>query len=156
MKPQSFNTTLVPSKLVMHHDSRAIFKVKPKIRIIHIVAPEIITTNVENFRDLVQKLTGKPAERTGSTKKRDNVSSQMTQPKATYASKPPNKNTELSSMATLQTTQRMKKESEEIFGAENSNAFLSFLGDVDCFIHDTNEFPLLTFRSSQMNTFESF
>ncbi|CAN0927643.1 VQ motif-containing protein 25 [Linum grandiflorum] len=32
----------------------------PKIRIIHIFAPEIIKTDVANFRELVQRLTGKP------------------------------------------------------------------------------------------------
>lgn len=34
---------------------------RPKIKIIHIIAPEIIKTDVANFRDLVQRLTGKPA-----------------------------------------------------------------------------------------------
>ncbi|XP_031125861.1 VQ motif-containing protein 17-like [Ipomoea triloba] len=34
---------------------------QPKIRIIHIIAPEIIKTDVENFRDLVQRLTGRHA-----------------------------------------------------------------------------------------------
>ncbi|KAG8075265.1 hypothetical protein GUJ93_ZPchr0006g46076 [Zizania palustris] len=31
----------------------------PKIKIIHIIAPEIIKTDVANFRELVQRLTGK-------------------------------------------------------------------------------------------------
>ncbi|KAL2326918.1 hypothetical protein Fmac_020345 [Flemingia macrophylla] len=44
----------------MHKDSHMVAKAKPKIRIIHIFAPEIIKTDVENFRELVQKLTGKP------------------------------------------------------------------------------------------------
>ncbi|MED6171106.1 hypothetical protein PIB30_037583 [Stylosanthes scabra] len=45
----------------LHEDSHKICKTnKPKIRIIHIYAPEIIKTDVENFRELVQKLTGKP------------------------------------------------------------------------------------------------
>ncbi|KAL6603821.1 hypothetical protein ACP70R_044182 [Stipagrostis hirtigluma subsp. patula] len=34
---------------------------RPKIKIIHIIAPEIIKTDVANFRELVQRLTGKPA-----------------------------------------------------------------------------------------------
>ncbi|XP_051151343.1 VQ motif-containing protein 18-like [Andrographis paniculata] len=34
---------------------------KPKIRIIHIFAPEIIKTDAANFRELVQRLTGKPS-----------------------------------------------------------------------------------------------
>ncbi|KAI4971094.1 hypothetical protein ZWY2020_002008 [Hordeum vulgare] len=32
---------------------------RPAIRIIHIIAPEIIKTDVDNFRDLVQRLTGR-------------------------------------------------------------------------------------------------
>lgn len=35
-------------------------KLKPKIRIIHLYAPEIIKTDAANFRELVQRLTGKP------------------------------------------------------------------------------------------------
>lgn len=34
---------------------------RPKIKIIHIIAPEIIKTDVAHFRDLVQRLTGKAA-----------------------------------------------------------------------------------------------
>ncbi|XAR68594.1 hypothetical protein NMG60_11003775 [Bertholletia excelsa] len=55
--------------LAMQRDSRVISKSKPKIRIIHIFAPEIIKTDVENFRELVQRLTGKPTE-TSKPKKR--------------------------------------------------------------------------------------
>jgi len=36
-------------------------QMRPKIKIIHIIAPEIIKTDVAHFRDLVQQLTGKPA-----------------------------------------------------------------------------------------------
>lgn len=46
----------------MHKNSQIIAKVKPKIRIIHIFAPEIIKTDAANFRELVQRLTGKPTE----------------------------------------------------------------------------------------------
>ncbi|KAK8667573.1 hypothetical protein V6N13_007721 [Hibiscus sabdariffa] len=42
----------------------AVSKAKPKIRIIHVCAPEIITTDVANFRELVQTLTGKPPQET--------------------------------------------------------------------------------------------
>lgn len=44
----------------LHKNSQTISKTKPKIRIIHIFAPEIIKTDVANFRELVQRLTGKP------------------------------------------------------------------------------------------------
>lgn len=33
---------------------------KPEIRVVHIFPPEIIMTDPANFRELVQKLTGKP------------------------------------------------------------------------------------------------
>ncbi|KAD6119739.1 hypothetical protein E3N88_11010 [Mikania micrantha] len=49
--------------ITMHKDSHMISKSKPKIRIIHIFAPEIIKTDVANFRELVQRLTGKPTEK---------------------------------------------------------------------------------------------
>ncbi|XP_076899751.1 VQ motif-containing protein 17-like [Bidens hawaiensis] len=49
--------------LTMHQDSRTISKIKPKIRIIHIFAPEIIKTDVTNFWELVQRLTGKPTQK---------------------------------------------------------------------------------------------
>ncbi|XP_040381077.1 uncharacterized protein LOC107304365 [Oryza brachyantha] len=40
-------------------DAAAVQKERPKIRIIHIIAPEIIKTDVANFRELVQRLTGR-------------------------------------------------------------------------------------------------
>ncbi|TVU08196.1 hypothetical protein EJB05_41588, partial [Eragrostis curvula] len=45
---------------VQRRDSRTMPPTRPKIKIIHIIAPEIIKTDVSNFRDLVQRLTGKP------------------------------------------------------------------------------------------------
>ncbi|KAI4378471.1 hypothetical protein MLD38_015948 [Melastoma candidum] len=47
-----------PGTLSFRRDSRSSIA-KPKIRIIHIFAPEIIKTDTANFRDLVQRLTGK-------------------------------------------------------------------------------------------------
>ncbi|XP_027367838.1 VQ motif-containing protein 25-like [Abrus precatorius] len=58
------------ASLAMHKDSHIVSKSKPKIRIIHIFAPEIIKTDVENFRELVQKLTGKPSGETKCCKKK--------------------------------------------------------------------------------------
>jgi hypothetical protein len=40
---------------------------RPKIKIIHITAPEIIKTDVANFRDLVQRLTGKHVAVSGAS-----------------------------------------------------------------------------------------
>ncbi|KAH0449541.1 hypothetical protein IEQ34_020233 [Dendrobium chrysotoxum] len=36
---------------------------KPKVRIVHLFPPEIIKTDPANFRELVQKLTGKPQKK---------------------------------------------------------------------------------------------
>ncbi|KAI3982324.1 hypothetical protein MKX01_037857 [Papaver californicum] len=63
-------------RLGMHTDSHVIskFTMKPKIRIVHIFAPEIIKTDAANFRELVQRLTGKPSpsdcNKKSSSKKR--------------------------------------------------------------------------------------
>ncbi|PON45332.1 VQ motif containing protein [Trema orientale] len=65
MKQSCTHFSTSPS-LAIHKDSKTISKVstsKPKIRIIHIFAPEIIKTDVANFRELVQRLTGKPAQK---------------------------------------------------------------------------------------------
>ncbi|KMZ71569.1 hypothetical protein ZOSMA_17G01270 [Zostera marina] len=35
--------------------------VKSEIRIVHVLDPEIVNTNTANFREVVQRLTGKPA-----------------------------------------------------------------------------------------------
>lgn len=58
-----------PSKLGIARDSHVISKFKPKIRIIHIYAPEIIETDAANFRELVQRLTGKPEDEGGGRNK---------------------------------------------------------------------------------------
>ncbi|CAN6241291.1 unnamed protein product [Urochloa humidicola] len=50
-----------------HRLSHAIAKAPPrKIRIIHVLAPEIIKTEPRHFRELVQRLTGKPSPNGGS------------------------------------------------------------------------------------------
>jgi hypothetical protein len=65
------------SSISLHHSSHTISKLKPKIRVIHLIAPEIIKTDVTNFRDLVQKLTGKP-----TTNKKRSKSLMNTNPKS--------------------------------------------------------------------------
>ncbi|XP_057547377.1 VQ motif-containing protein 25-like [Amaranthus tricolor] len=59
------------TSLSMHKDSRVISKTQqPKIRIIHIFAPEIIKTDVANFRELVQRLTGNSSSEKDAGRKR--------------------------------------------------------------------------------------
>ncbi|KAL8495887.1 hypothetical protein ACS0TY_019854 [Phlomoides rotata] len=137
MKPNTFGTALGRPKLFVKDFSRTIFKKKPNIRIIHIVEPEIIKTNVENFQELVQRLTGKAAvERKGNTK----VLLPLMVP---YCSNPGIK-TESSGAPTLQDTQKVKKEIEEICDAENQHELLSLLKELDGFLHGMDEFPLLS------------
>ncbi|KAF8101292.1 hypothetical protein N665_0208s0074 [Sinapis alba] len=66
---QSFNEGS-SSRVSMNKNSQVISKIKPKIRIIHIFAPEIIKTDVKNFRSLVQSLTGKPTAAEAKTDKK--------------------------------------------------------------------------------------
>lgn len=146
MKPNSLEAALARPKLAVHDYSRTILKLKPKIRIIHIVEPEIIKTTVEDFQELVQRLTGKPVERRRSRDKGNKVSPLSLQPK-------PVSKTEAAGAAVLQETPRMKIEVEEIYDAENQTNFSSFLEEVDGFFHEMNEFPLLSFRSSHFNLF---
>ncbi|CAI9764651.1 unnamed protein product [Fraxinus pennsylvanica] len=150
MKPPSFDTFLTPSMLSMYKDSHKITKLKPKIRIIHIVEPEIIKTDAENFRELVQKLTGKPAAEVkgttkkekhqlkGSIKKESNVQSKSL---STCCGTPKN-NIELAGV--------MKEIEGEIYG-DYPNGFLRFLTDVDDFFYnqDESESSIPSFKSSQ-------
>ncbi|CAA2956728.1 Hypothetical predicted protein [Olea europaea subsp. europaea] len=134
-QPQTCDTILAPSKLGLDKYSHTISKTKPNIRIIHIVAPEIKKTEVENFREIVQRLTGKPTTAQG---------------KGINVIKPMKKMESSGDVPVSQSSEhRMKKEigeeilyggqnsngEEILYGEQNSNGFLSFLGDVDCFIN---------------------
>ncbi|RWW59801.1 hypothetical protein BHE74_00033240 [Ensete ventricosum] len=57
-----------------HDSSHAVKKPKPKpkTRIVHVFPPEIIKTDAANFRELVQRLTGKPVTRASSNRRRKN------------------------------------------------------------------------------------
>ncbi|KAF8659030.1 hypothetical protein HU200_058875 [Digitaria exilis] len=57
----STSTTTMPAvRRAPHASTPPPPMARPKIKIIHIIAPEIIKTDVANFRSLVQRLTGKP------------------------------------------------------------------------------------------------
>nr|GEW29264.1 hypothetical protein [Tanacetum cinerariifolium] len=104
--------------LTMHKDSHLISKIKPKIRIIHIFAPEIIKTDVANFRELVQRLTGKPSEKKKSrTKKESHKRSSLAQ-------------------AGLEVREKIKGEEDIWVGANSGGGFLGGFGDLDGFMHE--------------------
>ncbi|PKU76494.1 VQ motif-containing protein 25-like [Dendrobium catenatum] len=95
------------SKLTLCKKSHTLLK--PKIRIVHIFAPEIIKTDPSNFRQLVQLLTGKP-ERKKKKKQQQQV--------ALMAEETERKNKE-----------RLKEEEEE--ERKNSGGSVTDFGDVD-------------------------
>lgn len=155
----------------MNKDSHTISKLKPKIRIIHIVAPEIIKTDAENFRDLVQRLTGKQAKVS-----RGRSSKSTTRKASSNCSKKLWTNNSIHHQ--LQDHQYhhhhhrqgmkrdiMEEEYDEYRGGEggeksnsscsNYGVFGNFGEVVDDhmnFIQDLSEYPnLLPFKSSQMN-----
>ncbi|XVF75904.1 hypothetical protein PTKIN_Ptkin13bG0224000 [Pterospermum kingtungense] len=156
--------------LSIHKDSQTISKAKPKIRIIHIFAPEIIKTDAANFRELVQRLTGKPAQEKGCKRKPGIARRDHIQEPAGIIDKPVPvvaaaaamaKKMELRSgffAAGLETRERVKEEegmwSNNING-ENSGGFLSGFGDFEGFIQELGEFPLLPLdAASHMHGFE--
>ncbi|EXC04785.1 hypothetical protein L484_007893 [Morus notabilis] len=161
-------STSPPPSLAIHKASHTISKAKPKIRIIHIFAPEIIKTDVANFRELVQRLTGKPTEKDG--KKIKQIRSIPTRgedqdddhdPKnKTFPSKPLAKRADTTEIGLLGLDhivreQRIKEEDQEaekehgntwINGHDqniNSGGFLERFADLEGFIEELNhEFPL--------------
>lgn len=155
-----------PQPLGIHRDSQTISKAKPKIRIIHIFAPEIIKTDVANFRELVQRLTGKPTEfghrhkinkpRVSRREQHSSAASALSdKPMSTTPPPPPPKKMDRikTGFRALDAKERSVKEGggEEGMwnmntGDQNSTAasgFLQRFADLEGFIQELGEFPLL-------------
>jgi hypothetical protein len=133
-KKESCRPCLTLPGLAMHQDSKKISKPKPKIRIIHIFAPEIIKTDVANFRELVQQLTGKPAEK--GCKKKPRIPRREEPRSASSTDKPP-----------------VVKKMEGMWNGENSDGFLGGFADLEGFIQELGELPFLPFDASHMHGF---
>lgn len=114
-------TCSTPSSLTTR---KAISKVKPKIRIIHIFAPEIIKTDVANFRELVQRLTGKPTD----SKKKQKISS--------------NKQMEAAMTSGFDESAGLKGEEEIWRDANSGGGFLCGFAEFDdgSFMQEINQF----------------
>lgn len=119
----------------MNRDSQVISKIKPKPIITHIFAPEIIKTDQANFRELVQRLTGKSSD--GKTHKVMKTSSH----RSTQEQRSKNSESE-HDVRINPNGERIKEESEEIFGGENSNCFIDLI-----------ELPLLPLKSSHFSKY---
>uniref|UniRef100_A0A1D1YQT0 Protein MKS1 n=1 Tax=Anthurium amnicola TaxID=1678845 RepID=A0A1D1YQT0_9ARAE len=132
--------------LAVRADSRAISKLKPKIRIVHIVAPEVIQTDAANFRDLVQRLTGKPSRRVKPAPAPAPGQASDHRPEAAvvgslhgYRDAP---------------SVKVEVEAEELWLADNPcAALLGGLADLDGFMQGLSELPLVPLSSSHEHLF---
>lgn len=132
--------------VAIHRNSQAISKTKPKIRIIHIFAPEIIKTDATNFRELVQRLTGKPTAADGVTKAKARASR-----KKEARIFPSSKKMEMAMRAGFHAgfRERIKGE-EEIWSSANSGGgFLGGFAEFDGFMQEINHFPFWEGTTSQ-------
>lgn len=109
----------------MKKDSHVISKDKPKIKIIHIYAPEIIKTDAENFRELVQRLTGKPEEEDERSKSKKAIVTQED----------------------VKNENGVKEDEDEIWRRSKSNdkfnGFLDGFSELDCFMEELSTIPLV-------------
>ncbi|GAB4851535.1 hypothetical protein Ancab_030938 [Ancistrocladus abbreviatus] len=129
--------------MALHKDSRLIAKAEPKIRIIHIFAPEIIKTDVANFRELVQRLTGKPSENGGSggakaAKVRRNCTRED-QPRsntAVYEKTAVSKKVHDHYQHAGHHNQDNHHRQDQLWRGESSGGFLNAFSDVDCFMQE--------------------
>ncbi|TYH76759.1 hypothetical protein ES332_D04G109200v1 [Gossypium tomentosum] len=144
--------------LSIHRDSKTISKPKPKpkIRIIHIFAPEIIKTDVANFRELVQRLTGKPPQEKGSKRKPRKDHSFCDKSVSTAAMASKKMEVRSGFVLGLETRERVVKEEEGMLWGNIGDNSSGFLGDLDGFIQQLGEFPLLPLDASNdhMHGFE--
>jgi len=159
----------------MHKDSHKISKMKPKIRIIHIYAPEIIKTDAENFRELVQKLTGKPSENKNYFKKKTRVivegsKNEGESSKSTTSSGSGLSSEDCSRMIRIKNEVSnnggfwgldltMDKVKEEVGGDERCGGYLGGFSDLEGFISEINGgFPLfpLDHATHNMQGFEQY
>ncbi|CAA7057098.1 unnamed protein product [Microthlaspi erraticum] len=139
------------STIAMHKQSRTLTKSKPKIRIIHVFAPEIIKTDVSNFRELVQKLTGKPDHHHDIHQQKG-----INRNPRSRGSHDHHHHHQVHDMNKSQgfcinsEVEDEEEEEEEMAsmtwngnGGESSGGFLNGLGDFDGFIQELGEFPYL-------------
>ncbi|XP_014500875.1 VQ motif-containing protein 17 [Vigna radiata var. radiata] len=145
-KLETSSPSSVSSKLRINRDSRAISKVKSEIRIVHVFAPEIIEIDAANFRELVQRLTGKPEEgREGSKSKTAPTKDAMdSDPKEALIIQ------DEAEFLSMQNGVKVKDEHEEEEGQyglwrpkinEKFSGFLDGFSEFDCLLKDLSTAP---------------
>ncbi|XP_031473388.1 VQ motif-containing protein 25-like [Nymphaea colorata] len=104
----------------------------PAVRIIHVFSPEIIKTDPANFRELVQKLTGKP---TPATSKSTRKSAKKQQQSDITSDGPSSSSSPAAVEAETVAAKAVKEEEEEeISWRIDSSSFEQDLGDIDSFV----------------------
>lgn len=135
--------------IAMHKQSRTLTKSKPKIRIIHIFAPEIIKTDVSNFRKIVQNLTGKQDHDHDLPHQKG-----LKRNPRSRGSHDHDDHHQVHHMNKRFCTNSEVEDEEEVGmvsmtwngnGGESSGGFLNGLGDFGGFIQELDEFPYLPF-----------
>ncbi|PKA52832.1 hypothetical protein AXF42_Ash001813 [Apostasia shenzhenica] len=125
-----------PATNALRSDSHAVSK--PKVRVIHIFAPEIIKTEPANFRELVQRLTGKPREKksraAGGRRRRKTTKITTTAAPAPPPGAPPAEQKTAGRFQCLERVLTDQEDDEE--------------GDVDGFFQGLGDLPLMPILSS--------
>ncbi|KAJ0258525.1 VQ motif-containing protein 18 [Hirschfeldia incana] len=144
------------SRVSMNKNSQVISKIKPKIRIIHIFAPEIIKTDVKNFRSLVQSLTGKPTAAEAKTDEKRAKQRFPTSHEPVYGEPQPVDRLGFTGLLANGGNQQVKEEwgSGDHRRTSNTNTYF----DLEGLIQDVGEdyfssFPMRTSSASQVQGF---
>ncbi|XP_078443189.1 uncharacterized protein LOC144712762 [Wolffia australiana] len=116
-------------------EAKAAVKGRPKVRIVHLAAPRIIQTDVEKFREVVQRLTGKQSrarERKTEAEAALGTSNRSEAFSGEWSPPPPEK--------------KLKRaEEESLSGLLDNYGTFSDFGVIDAFFQDMREtlpFPL--------------
>ncbi|GAU37526.1 hypothetical protein TSUD_21310 [Trifolium subterraneum] len=159
------------NSLAMHKNSHTISKIKPKIRIIHIFAPEIIKTEIENFKELVQKLTGKPSgDKKYCKKKTRVVKDELEESKYEGIREEESKSTSSGSGLSSEEFPRMMNMKNKVSNGEfwglnqtkvieevGGGGYLGGFSNLEGFISEINGgFPLFPLDHANMQGFEQF
>ncbi|MQL74253.1 hypothetical protein Taro_006626 [Colocasia esculenta] len=153
-----------PDALAARGESHTITKLKPKIRIVHIVAPEVIQTDAANFRDLVQRLTGKHTRRgaDGGGRKRATGAAKVG---VDVKPKVPGLCDVTAVMGSLEGYRecpsaefgekvKVEVETEGLWMSDNTGAFFGGLAaDLDGFMQGLGELPLIPLSASHVDLF---
>ncbi|CAL5014314.1 unnamed protein product [Urochloa decumbens] len=126
-----------------HRLSHTIAKAPPrKIRIIHVLAPEIIKTEARHFRELVQRLTGKPSPNCSGS---GSGSAASTEDASASSSPPPQDSCDSARDGAAAAIELKVKEEAETSSGDQGGGFLRALeldGSNDMFFQGLEDFLL--------------